>query len=527
VSSTFKAGSRRDAAQREADCAPTDLADVLEQGPPERQDAMSERMQCLLSALGAPPPQPDAASRVIAVEQALTGLGSTHIWLALAVLTARLPDVPTVQRTVRAARLDGPAAALFAALVDGGHLDATIWPAVEVIAGRVLVDLHHTARNLFNTGIQRVARETARRWARDHDVVLIGWTRHYAGYRRLSPNECHAALHGLVENGVVESPTSRVPPGTSVVVPWECTVVVPELPAEPERAARYQAFASFSGSTTGLIGFDCVPVMAAETSAEGMPAVFARYLAAASCVDRIATISKAAGAEYEGWRTMLAGAGRSGPDIRPISLPVYANTPSDAAVRQVRDLVGLGPLPVVLAVGSHEPRKNHLAVLHAAEELWREGILFTLAFVGGNSWNSAAFSDQVESLLSANRPVQTILALPDDLLWAAYRLAHCTIFPSLHEGFGLPVAESLASGTPVITSDFGSMREIAGQGGALLVDPRDDTALTDALRELLVDRPLRDRLAAEAAGLPTRSWDEYAAETWDYLVGTENVSPDQ
>ncbi len=51
------------------------------------------------------------------------------------------------------------------------------------------------------------------------------------------------------------------------------------------------------------------------------------------------------------------------------------------------DLVAtIGSLPIVLAVGSHEPRKNHLAVLHAAELLWREGLLFTLTFVGGHSW---------------------------------------------------------------------------------------------------------------------------------------------
>jgi glycosyltransferase involved in cell wall biosynthesis len=150
-------------------------------------------------------------------------------------------------------------------------------------------------------------------------------------------------------------------------------------------------------------------------------------------------------------------------------------------------------------------------------------VRFSLVFVGGNSWNSAAFEAQVKSLQAANRPVQTILGLTDDLLWAAYRLAYCTVFASLHEGFGLPVAESLASGTPVITSNFGSMREIARQGGALLVDPRNDRSLSGALRHMLSDRPLRDRLAAEAATIPFRSWDDYAAEVWAYLV--EGTAP--
>ena len=118
---------------------------------------------------------------------------------------------------------------------------------------------------------------------------------------------------------------------------------------------------------------------------------------------------------------------------------------------------------MVLCVGSHEPRKNHLAVLHAAELLWREGVAFSLVFVGGNAWRAERFVDQGRAAAGGGRPIVSVRALPDDLLWAAYRLAHCLIFPSLNEGFGLPVAEALASGTPVVTSEFGSMQEIAAQ----------------------------------------------------------------
>ena len=302
-------------------------------------------------------------------------------------------------------------------------------------------------------------------------------------------------------------------------MPWKCTHLVAELPVEPGRTGRYQAFARFSGSTTGLIGHDCIPLTAGETVDDGMCLYFANFLAAAAHVDRIATISSAAESEFRGWRTMLAGTGLPGPDIYCIPEPVDAETPSDTALRQAHDLLAIGTLPIVLAVGSHEPRKNHLALLHAAELLWREGLLFTLVFVGGSSWKSAAFDTQLEALRSAGRPVQIIRALPDDLLWAAYRQAYCTVFASLHEGYGLPVAESLASGTPVITSNFGSMRDLASRGGALLVDPRQDHQLTDALRQLLLDRPLRDRLAAEAATIPRRTWDDYATDTWNYLVG--------
>ena len=82
------------------------------------------------------------------------------------------------------------------------------------------------------------------------------------------------------------------------------------------------------------------------------------------------------------------------------------------------------------------------------------------------------FDTLVTRLQHHRRPIQVIKRADEDTLWAAYHLAHFTVFPSLTEGFGLPVAESLATATPTITSNFGSMAEIARDGGALTIDPR-------------------------------------------------------
>ncbi|HUJ64252.1 MAG TPA: glycosyltransferase family 1 protein, partial [Acidimicrobiales bacterium] len=367
----------------------------------------------------------------------------------------------------------------------------------------------------LTTGIQRVVRESVQRWDRDHAPTLVGWTQGFQTLRRLNAAERDAALNGFREGSAPAGPRLDNPPA---IVPWGCVFLVPELPAEPDRTRILQALASFSRSRTGLIGYDCVPMTNAETVDEGMAGNFARFLAAAAHMDRITTISHSSEAEFRGWKAMLAGSGRPGPDIRTISLPVEVRKPTEAALEEARVLLSLGPLPIVLAVGSHEPRKNHLAVLHAAELLWREGLLFSLTFVGAHRWSSDQFHARIEHLQSLNRPVQAIRALPDGLLWAAYQVADITVFPSIHEGFGLPVAESLASGTPVITSNFGSMKEIAGAGGALLVDPRDDRAIEAALRSLLEDLDLRARLASEAQDLPQRTWEQYAAEVWRYLV---------
>jgi glycosyltransferase involved in cell wall biosynthesis len=487
---------------------------LFNRGPQTRRQAMRTRLTTLLDILGTPAPTPtsDPAGNLT---RALREAGPEEVWLALAIMSGRLPDTPAVMRTLRSLRLDGPVPALFASLKASGGLDTSTWSPVEVVTGCVLVDVSHTSRVPIATGIQRVVRQSIQRWERDHDPVFVGWSFGFGALHRLSATERDRALNGFRESAApLWDPFDRDP----VLVPWRCTFLVPELPAEPERTDRFQALATYSRCRTGLIGFDCVPMTDGETSADGMSGAFARYLAAAAHVDRITTISRASESEYLGWKAMLAGSGQPGPDIRAIPLPVEAREPTDSALHQARTLLSVGPLPIVLAVGSHEPRKNHLALLHAAEVLWQDGLLFALTFVGGNAWNSDQFNARVQELQARNRPVQTILALTDDLLWAAYLLAYCTVFPSLHEGFGLPVAESLASGTPVITSDFGSMVEIAGSGGALLVDPRDDRAIEAALRRILEDPALHHTLATEARNLPQRTWDDYAAETWDYLV---------
>ncbi len=130
------------------------LATLLQSGPPARRAEVSRRVEHLLDALGSFPPERELAALQAALEAALVGMGPEEAWLALSVLSARLPDVATVQRTVRAARLDGPVPAISAALRDAGLFDAASWPSVEVASGRVLIDLHHTAHHLIATGIR-------------------------------------------------------------------------------------------------------------------------------------------------------------------------------------------------------------------------------------------------------------------------------------------------------------------------------------------------------------------------------------
>ena len=146
----------------------------------------------------------------------------------------------------------------------------------------------------------------------------------------------------------------------------------------------------------------------------------------------------------------------------------------------------------VLAVGTLEPRKNLGAAQQAAQRLGVE-----LRVVGAQGWGGV----QVNGWLGR---------VPDEELAALYRGARCLVYPSLYEGFGIPVLEAMACGTPVVTSAGGATEEVAG-GAAVLVDPHDPAAIAAGVEEA---SSRRDELRAGGLERAAQfSWNRVAAET--------------
>jgi glycosyltransferase involved in cell wall biosynthesis len=491
--------------------------------PLSHRRAWASRAHLLRAALEAAPttlPSDVGADQLgRALSDVVDSTDRSHVWLTLAVLTGVLPTPTTVIETTRASEFDD-GASLWDAVRTHTTDDSAGWP-LRVATDEVLIDVAHTVATNLVTGIQRVVRATTIRWLRDHDATPISWAPDLLAMRELTELEHRRVALGILDEGIDKGP--RI----SVVVPWRTTYLMPELGAEIGRTERLTAMTHYAGGRAGVIGYDNVPITSSETTAVGFASYFSRYLAALRGFDVVATISEAARDEFSGWARSLEAIGVDGPEIVPVALPVEIPELDPESMAEAAQRFKIGRLPLVLVVGSHEPRKNHLAVLHAAEILWREGVQFSLTFIGGNSWGGDAFSRRVGTLQRAGRPVDTESKLSDRLLWSAYRLAHFSVFPSLNEGFGLPLAESLAAGVPGVTSDFGSMREIAEGGGALMVDPHDDHAIADAMRTLLTDESVHARLTAEAVARAAhpRTWDDYAAEVWDALTGVRTASP--
>jgi glycosyltransferase involved in cell wall biosynthesis len=185
--------------------------------------------------------------------------------------------------------------------------------------------------------------------------------------------------------------------------------------------------------------------------------------------------------------------------------------PSPQGAPRVLERYGVRP-PYVLYVGTIEPRKNIPRALRAFARVAGSLPEHRFVLVGQRGWKYG------EVVREANRPPiagRVIMPgyVPEEDLPALYAEATAFVYPSLYEGFGLPVVEAMACGTPVITSRTSSLGEIAGEA-ALLVEPLDEAGLADALSRVLSDGRLRERLVAAGRRRAAEfSWERTGRET--------------
>jgi glycosyltransferase involved in cell wall biosynthesis len=197
-------------------------------------------------------------------------------------------------------------------------------------------------------------------------------------------------------------------------------------------------------------------------------------------------------------------------DVVPLGVgqePMAAPTPEP----ELRERLGLGDRPILLSVSAKRPHKNLMRLLDAHARI-DPAARPMLVIPGYSTPHETELISRAATLRSADHArFPHWVDQPD--LEGLYAAATAFVFPSLYEGFGLPVLEAMRRGVPVACSDRSTLPEVAGDA-ALLFDPEDDEAIHSALTRLVGDRELRERLAV--AG-PDRAalfdWDATAAAT--------------
>jgi glycosyltransferase involved in cell wall biosynthesis len=162
-------------------------------------------------------------------------------------------------------------------------------------------------------------------------------------------------------------------------------------------------------------------------------------------------------------------------------------------------------------VGTVQPRKNYTRLIQALGHLRQAGYDLDLVIAGGRGWLEDPIHESVRNAHMSEH-VHFLGFVEESELPALYSAAECLAFPSLYEGFGLPVLEAMACGTPVVTSNLSSLPEVAGDA-ALLVDPYDTDALAHAIKRVLDDTLLRGELVRKGyARIGLFSWEESARQ---------------
>jgi glycosyltransferase involved in cell wall biosynthesis len=394
-----------------------------------------------------------------------------------------------------------------------------------------LLDLSHTSHTRARTGIQRVVRSL--RAALSDRAVGITFDPYLEAWRMLQPWEIEnlestapalkrgaqwpwrAKLRGRAKRAFSAQSNDLLPVQAA-------GTIVPELFSPAVAAALPDLFSRGSGPRVALF-HDAIALKLPELTPKKTVARFPAYLRELLAFDGIAAVSddsRAALVDYWRWLDVA-----QPPPVRTISLGVAIQGAESAVAVGTEPGAERSPrptsspdAPVVLSIGSIEGRKNHTALLEACEKLWAKGLRFELRLIGlAHPQTGAAAMEMIRRLQSAGQSLRCDGAVDDATVDAAYAASSLTVYPSLMEGFGLPVLESVGHGKPCVCSARGALGEAARGGGCVALDVVDPISIASTLGRLLADPAELGRLTIEAKARKLKSWADYATELADWM----------
>ena len=379
----------------------------------------------------------------------------------------------------------------------------------------LLFDATHTSHTSAQTGIQRVCRALFAELDSRRGAAPVCYDPHLLAWRALTPGELavlrdrsggtgksRGAKWTLAQK--ISGATRRLL-GPRRPLPPADGLICPELFSAKVGSRLPELLRSVAGPRVAIF-YDAIPMKFPELTPPGTVARFPAYLQELLLFDGIAAISEdSASSLRDYWRWLGV---ENAPPVQAIPLGIDRTVAADSG--------GQASVPItprILSVGTVEGRKNHLALLDACELLWSEGKTFELHLIGLARADTAGRAlARILALQKSGRPLLFGGSVSETGLHAAYRQCHFTVYPSLLEGFGLPVLESLQYGKPCICSAHGALGESARGGGCLALETVDATGLAAAIRRLLRDPAQLAALSAIARQREFKSWRVYASE---------------
>jgi glycosyltransferase involved in cell wall biosynthesis len=380
----------------------------------------------------------------------------------------------------------------------------------------LLVDVSNSARDPANSGVIRVTRRLMAEIVRDpsFDVLFVRWEAEAGGYARLSAaNEPFLASNAgpsdwigpladafgmqvpLAELMRARDPANRQPP----------ILMLPEVVLDGTAPTRL-AWAHAHGCRTACIFYDMLPIYESRFVSPAVAEAFPGYLSAVRATDALYAISEFSLRECERWH-------RDQGEVlterrEAIWLPAqFGDHPRVRAVPPDSETIH------ILCVSTIEPRKNHRILIEAFQSLRRRrpDLAVQLNLVGNLYAGAEGLARWVRLAEQADPQLVWHGILSDEDIAAQYERASFTVYPSLAEGFGLPIMESLWMGRPCLCHEGGVMAELAVDGGCLAIDMNNVAEVTAALEQMATNPDLRAILTRQAFARDIDTWETYGA----------------
>lgn len=374
---------------------------------------------------------------------------------------------------------------------------------------RVYVDVSSVALYGGHSGIQRVARELARRLPipfaeRGIEVQVV-----YAA----EGTNILRALSSLHHDGSITPD-----PAVDAPVDLAASDILLFLDLHPGLAIRMehqvQCWRSLGVSVFHVV-YDILPLLMPERFWPELQEEFYRWLQVVSRSDGLLCISRTVAEQTASYlssfgvsrsETLKVGYFPLGADFDPVSV---RHEPTE-------DVSSAGDDLSFLMVGTVEPRKAHEQTLLAFEQGWRIGEPWRLTIVGKQGWKMERLGQYIRQHPEFGRRLFWFESASDQLLQKLYHTADCVICPSEGEGFGLPLIEAARVGKPLLARDIPVFREVAGEGASFFPDDQTPSVIASAIANWAMRQ--RQGHNPEPAGIRAHSWNESAVAVAEALL---------
>jgi len=412
---------------------------------------------------------------------------------------------------------------IFAGLIQNGVSGRDVEKMENSQGMTLIVDVTNSARDPANSGVIRVTRRLCRALQRYANILFVVWDQEANSY--VLPTEAeHQQLSQF--NGPVLIDKNRLSPDNHRVsltqlqefLRHDSTWLVLTETVLETRASHIRRFARACGVQIAAIFYDAIPVLHPEFCNEEVKRNHRQYMRGLAECDVVVPISNfSARCLRDFWDSEKV----RGCPVFPNELPGEFG----GFERNTRIPTSTSQEVKILCVSTLEPRKNHLRLIQAClllQEKFPE-LNWSLTLAGNRYAGAFEIADSIEAIAANNPRIKWLGVVDDVTLHRLYQEASFTVYPSIIEGFGMPILESIWHGRPCICSRDGAPGELAASGGCLTTNVTDEQELSEAIYRMATDKGLLFKLSQEAILREIKTWDAYAREFRSILKSRDTL----